>query len=614
MYHVRRLTIAGIVLSLFVFLTWLLPRLLNPTPPTPEARLRDQHWIDSSPFWVDRQLCRWVSLCGVEHIRWDPPDGAANGTKRGHDRDDLRRLELRSTPAWKQERSGHNTFDGLETEGRSWEVVERASRRARSPVERAAQAGGENGGKTLREIPDYVLRHAPLVHLSSDEHFWPADMAEHVRRTTPYVNGSALDRPDRPPYTLSNLRELDGEPMVAYLTSDDDVEARPEWLLSTVGIPSPFDDDGEDEGPGSGSDETKDAGGTGGGPPPAEDSTWYDVDLKHPLHRISDPRNVPSPHDDGSRVTKRPRGAPGDLHRRRWLAQHPIVSSALTAAAAKQGHEPDAAGYSEAPAVLIMVDKGSGILDAFWFFFYSFNLGQTVLDIRFGNHVGDWEHCMVRFENGVPRALALSQHAGGQAYAWSAMEKWHPHMRGDGSERGAGRPVIYSAVGSHAMYATPGLHPYVLPFKMLRDITDKGPLWDPAQNQYAYFYDYEAEKSALAADGSDGGDEPIYDETAGNNLEPIRRRYASDEKPESLTPAASNPDAPTSWFHFEGAWGDETYGLGDARQWRLFGQYHYLTGPQGPKFKNLGRRKVCQNDSCRILYDLEAGKKARWYN
>lgn len=56
------------------------------------------------------------------------------------------------------------------------------------------------------------------------------------------------------------------------------------------------------------------------------------------------------------------------------------------------------------------------MLDAFWFF-YSYNLGQTVLGILFGNHVGDWEHCMMRFENGVPRGLYFSEHEGGQAYA-----------------------------------------------------------------------------------------------------------------------------------------------------------------------------------------------------
>jgi hypothetical protein len=243
--------------------------------------------------------------------------------------------------------------------------------------------------------------------------------------------------------------------------------------------------------------------------------------------------------------------------------------------------KPNPGGYSKAPAVLILVDKGAGILDAFWFFFYSYNLGQTVLNIRFGNHVGDWEHCMVRFQHGIPRAMFLSEHAGGKAYTWHALEK--RAQKGDKPPR----PVIYSAVGSHAMYASPGIHPYVLPFKLLKDITDNGPLWDPALNHYAYWYDYEVNRE-------EGANLPGQNRT-------------------SLTPAASNPDLPTSWFHFEGYWGDDVYPLSDRRQWRLFGEYHYITGPQGPKAKRLERSKVCQTEKCIIVDSIEEGKKSAWY-
>ena len=33
----------------------------------------------------------------------------------------------------------------------------------------------------------------------------------------------------------------------------------------------------------------------------------------------------------------------------------------------------------DAPATLIVVDKGNGWVDAFWFYFYSFNLGPYVM-------------------------------------------------------------------------------------------------------------------------------------------------------------------------------------------------------------------------------------------
>lgn len=34
----------------------------------------------------------------------------------------------------------------------------------------------------------------------------------------------------------------------------------------------------------------------------------------------------------------------------------------------------------------------------------------------------------------------------------------------------------------------------------------------------------------------------------------------------------------------------------DSRQYQLAGQYHYVNGPIGPRFKNLGRSSVCQGD------------------
>ena len=70
------------------------------------------------------------------------------------------------------------------------------------------------------------------------------------------------------------------------------------------------------------------------------------------------------------------------------------------------------------------------------------------------------------------------------AYIWQALEKYLPSPDGSGTMIGtwsnstaamlAKRPVVYSAVGTHAMYTTPGLHPYVLPWGLLHDQTDRG--------------------------------------------------------------------------------------------------------------------------------------------
>ncbi|KJZ76291.1 hypothetical protein HIM_04373 [Hirsutella minnesotensis 3608] len=508
---VRCCAIAVSVLLAFSILASWLPSALDPTKKSDEKRARDRQWVNSSPYFLDRQLCRFISLCGLHHVRKDPaalPDpDAADEEEEWH--------ELRRRSAWNLEEDA-----------------------APPPVGR--KRGYRERRRIVQDIPDYVARYAPLVHLYSGEQFWPSDIAEHVEHMNATANSNPLGSPDK--LTLANLDNLNTHKGIVALHSQDDVESRPSWLHSHDSVPNPFPD-GE-------LPPHRDNGNEGGGHR-QETTTWYDVDKDHPLHHVAQPQ-------PRSRATPSRPGEPRFVRR---------------------GHKPDANGYSRAPAVLILVDKGSGVLDAFWFFFYSYNLGQTVMGIRFGNHVGDWEHCMIRFENGVPRGIFFSEHEGGQAYAWDAVEK-----RGD-------RPVIYSAVGSHAMYATPGEHPYVLPFNMLKDVTDRGPLWDPALNNYAYHYDYTREKPTDTAD-------PEAD-------------AAHSHDAHSLVPAASNPNAPTSWFHYKGRWGDEVYALADPRQWRLFGQYHYVTGPTGPKFKRLDRSKLCRNLKCRILYGLDP--KGTWY-
>lgn len=127
------------------------------------------------------------------------------------------------------------------------------------------------------------------------------------------------------------------------------------------------------------------------------------------------------------------------------------------------------------------------------------------------------------------------------------------------------------------MYATPGIHEYVLPWGLLHDQTDRGPLWDPLLNSHYYTYNY------------------LTDVLRASNL---------------------NPSAPTEWFFFNGHWGDKFYPLGDPRQYRFAGQYHYVNGPLGPRFKHLGRRKVCQGrytSSCVIRNFVQEEKRSkRW--
>lgn len=77
------------------------------------------------------------------------------------------------------------------------------------------------------------------------------------------------------------------------------------------------------------------------------------------------------------------------------------------------GTKPDPVIYDTVGArsnVVIVNDHGAGVVDAFYMYFYAFNLGNTVSGQTLGNHVGDWEHTMIRFRDGTPTAMWFSQH------------------------------------------------------------------------------------------------------------------------------------------------------------------------------------------------------------
>ncbi|KAG8965212.1 Vacuolar protein sorting-associated protein 62 [Tulasnella sp. 419] len=108
------------------------------------------------------------------------------------------------------------------------------------------------------------------------------------------------------------------------------------------------------------------------------------------------------------------------------LNEDPRVSSDIASLISKEGI-PDDAGKSQSPCWIVAVDKsaivGEGVVDIFYFFFYPYNLGNEVACSSFGNHVGDWEHAMVRFKDGEPIAVHLSAHANGHSWAWETLEK-----------------------------------------------------------------------------------------------------------------------------------------------------------------------------------------------
>jgi hypothetical protein len=213
------------------------------------------------------------------------------------------------------------------------------------------------------------------------------------------------------------------------------------------------------------------------------------------------------------------------------------------------GVRPDAATHRTEGATscaIITVDKGNGGLDAFYFYFYAYNQGNWVLglpSLEFGDHVGDWEHNMVRFQNGVPQAVWFSQHAGGEAFTYAAVQKQNL------------RPVTFVAKGTHANYATAGTHDHTvpdvnLPGGPLEDHCDQGTLWDPTLAAFAYRYDGAA-----------------------------------------FAPYSGSPSP--DWLDFAGHWGDAQLPDGAPGQVDILGQAKYVDGPTGPVDKVLNRTAVC---------------------
>ncbi|CAD6447714.1 70d857d5-5fe4-4c72-984c-42121edf97b2 [Sclerotinia trifoliorum] len=197
---------------------------------------------------------------------------------------------------------------------------------------------------------------------------------------------------------------------------------------------------------------------------------------------------------------------------------------------------------------VILSDHGGGLMDVFYMYFYAYNQGNTVFGQELGDHIGDWEHNMIRFVNGTPQAVWYSQHANGQAFLYSVVEK------------SGKRPIAYSARGSHANYAIPGTHDHTipdlnLPAGLLQDYTSRGTLWDPILSSYFYTYDIPSKSFTAASEGS-----------------------------------------PVGAMEYEGKWGDAQYPKSDRRQSEFFGFWKFVGGPTGPGNKQLGRKKVCPDN------------------
>ena len=340
-----------------------------------DERLDELKWVGSSKSWIDRRMCNWFGLCGLAHLNqanWKTQGEPVNKTvlEAGQIKIDLNdfREDARTLPE-------------------DWSEKELKD----------------------REIPQYVLDHAPLIHLYSGEEYWPCDMADHLFHTTPHLNYTPLQAVDDHP-TLKNLHSLNRWGRFVYLQSDDNVEDYPEWLGGKSNIPDVPEDSDPDDVPADHGHYEEDKDG--------ENSSWWHVGVGDTREkggvrtsgvvnsRIPTPTAVPKNTPEGEELVVEDEPWQSELRRTLKARGKKVVG-----------------GRSDAPAVLIVVPKDNGVVDAFWFFFYSYNLGNAVFNVRFGNHVGDWEHTTVRFQDGVPKAVFFSEHSFGEAYTWDAVEK-----------------------------------------------------------------------------------------------------------------------------------------------------------------------------------------------
>ncbi|KAJ5560337.1 hypothetical protein N7513_002736 [Penicillium frequentans] len=225
---------------------------------------------------------------------------------------------------------------------------------------------------------------------------------------------------------------------------------------------------------------------------------------------------------------------------------------------------PDSDGLSAAPGLIIAAEKNSTTTDVFYFYFYSYNYGGKVLDINFDDHVGDWEHVMIRFVDEEPYAIYCSQHSAGSAYYWDVVD-----FSGD-------RPITYVAYGGHANYVTAGSQDYTIALGIISDTTDAGYLWDMTLNYRGYLYDVDADTFSVASGAGTG--------------------------------ATEEADESADWLNWLGRWGDEEYPDGllddiETGQYCISSECHYTSGPTGPVDKNLDRTTMCEDDDDCTIFD-----------
>lgn len=110
---------------------------------------------------------------------------------------------------------------------------------AAAAVTSAAPAPASSAANNKRQttpLPAYALTYAPISYLYSGESWWPSDVATHLANVIPEVDYVAV-----PGFTSAGsvtLATLNAQSSSVYLTSKDNVDTSPAWLVSAYGKPT----------------------------------------------------------------------------------------------------------------------------------------------------------------------------------------------------------------------------------------------------------------------------------------------------------------------------------------------------------------------------------------
>lgn len=205
------------------------------------------------------------------------------------------------------------------------------------------------------------------------------------------------------------------------------------------------------------------------------------------------------------------------------------------------------------------------------------------------DHVGDWEHSMVRFIDGAPTFIYLSSHTSGQAFNYSVLQPITNTTTSTNTTSNpsitsyANRAITYIARGTHANYAVPGNHPHG-PMNALSDVTDAGPLWDITLNFRGYWFDNSTEMFSVAGGVGRGGREErseglqqwgaksLKGQTKGFGEERVKQR------------GLEGGDEGVGWLEFLGKWGDQSYPVPEHGQVCFMGTCKFTDGPTGESY------------------------------